>query len=58
MSGGMIEAEADFASLTARLTGKVRTLAVTHIAARALARRGDARRWRRARLLWPLFAKG
>ncbi|GGN43752.1 hypothetical protein GCM10011349_08240 [Novosphingobium indicum] len=54
----MIEAEADFASLTARLTGKARTLAVAHIAARALARRGDARRWRRARLLWPLFAKG
>ncbi|WP_156135415.1 hypothetical protein [Novosphingobium malaysiense] len=58
MSGGMIDAEADFASLASRLAGKARALAIAHIGARALARRHDARRWRRAHLLWPLFAKG
>ena len=41
------------ATLAARLAGQARRVAE----ARAAARRAGARRWRRARLLWPLFAK-
>ncbi|MCJ2189138.1 hypothetical protein [Novosphingobium beihaiensis] len=58
MSGGLIEAETDFDSLATRLARRARALASAHIAARTLARRDDARRWRRAGLIWPLFAKG
>lgn len=54
----MIEADTDFASLASRLTEKARALAAARIETRALNRRGDDRRWRRAALLWPLFAKG
>lgn len=49
----MIAASADFAALAARLTAKARALAEARTA-----RRDDPRRWRKARLLWPLFAKG
>ena len=44
---------ASFDRLAARLTARARALAE----ARLLARRADPRRWRRARLLWPLFGK-
>jgi len=55
---GLIEAEADVSALLSRLTAKARSLATAQMQARALAQRGDARRWRRAGLIWPLFAKG
>jgi len=54
----MIEAHAPFAALAARLAARAGTLAAAHRAARLLAARGDERRWRRAGLVWPLFAKG
>ena len=44
---------ADAATLAARLTDTARRLAE----ARVEARRSGARRWRHARLLWPLLAK-
>lgn len=53
----MIAAATDFAALAARLADRARTLAEARLAARAPAP-GDARRWRRAGLLWPLFTKG
>ncbi|MEJ2409981.1 MAG: hypothetical protein P8Y48_11745 [Novosphingobium sp.] len=58
MSGGLIEAETDFGSLAARLVRRARALATAHIEARTLSGRDDPRRWRRAGLIWPLFAKG
>lgn len=42
-----------FDRLAARLLARARALA----AERRLARRADTRRWRDARLLWPLFGK-
>lgn len=42
-----------FDRLAERLLARARALA----AERALARRDDPRRWRRAGLLWPLFGK-
>lgn len=44
---------AAFDRFAARLFDRAKALA----AERALARRGDPRRWRRAALLWPLFGK-
>jgi len=44
-------------ALAARLARKAEALARAHAASRLLARRGDPRRWRSARLLWPLFTK-
>lgn len=51
----VIEARADGAGLVARLTAKAEALAKTR--AVMLARRLDARRWRKAGLLWPLFGE-
>ncbi len=51
----MIEARADGAGLVARLTAKAEALAKAR--AVMLARRLDARRWRKAGLLWPLFGE-
>lgn len=56
MSG--IKAEAAFDDLATRLAARASTLAIAHATARLLATRGDASRWRRAGLVWPLFAKG
>jgi hypothetical protein len=41
------------ARFAARLAGKARQLAEAKAEARLRERRGDARRWRLARLLWP-----
>ena len=54
----MIEADAPFEALAKRLAARAATLAAAHAAARLLRTRGDERRWRRAGLVWPLFAKG
>ncbi len=56
----MIRAEPDrsFTALAARLERRARDLAEAHVQQRRLARVRDARRWRRAALLWPLFTKG
>lgn len=45
------------ARFAARLAAKARRLAEARAEARLRQRRGDARRWRLARLLWPLIAK-
>lgn len=45
--------EDPFARLAARLLARARALA----AERAQIRQGNPRRWRDARLLWPLFGK-
>lgn len=52
----MIAAATDFAALAARLAFRAGALADARLRARGLA--GDESRWRRAGLLWPLFAKG
>jgi len=41
----------------ARLAAQARRLGEARAEARVRARRGDARRWRLARLLWPLFGE-
>ncbi|HMO68595.1 MAG TPA: hypothetical protein PKD92_11760 [Novosphingobium sp.] len=46
-----------FDRLVTRLAAKARALAEARAEAHALARRDDPARWRRARLVWPLFAK-
>jgi hypothetical protein len=46
-----------FEALLARLTQAARRIGETQAAERLLARRNDPNRWRRAALLWPLFAK-
>lgn len=54
----MIHARTDKgARLAARLGAKAEALARAHAEARLRRRRRDARRWRLAGLLWPLFAK-
>jgi len=54
----VIEAKtAPGAGLAARLAARAAQVAVAAAETRLLARRGDPTRWRRARLLWPLFAK-
>ena len=42
--------------LAAQLTRIAEALAAAHVQDAALARSGDAARWRRADLLWPQFA--
>jgi hypothetical protein len=53
----MIRAASD-RTFAARLIAKARALAEARAERTALARRGDPRRWRRTKLLWPLFVKG
>ncbi len=50
--------ESSFEDLLARLEAKARILAEAQAERDALARRNDPTRWRRAVLVWPLFAKG
>ena len=45
------------ARFAARLVEQARRLGEARAEALARKRRGDARRWRLARLLWPLFPK-
>ncbi|MDP3676250.1 MAG: hypothetical protein Q8R44_14345 [Novosphingobium sp.] len=48
----------DVDAFFARLTAKARKLGLARVEALLLERRGKAeRRWRKPRLLWPLFAK-
>lgn len=56
----MITAKTDeaFDALARRLEVRARETAEAHIEETTLARRGHPDRWRRAGLLWPLFAKG
>ncbi len=51
------DAQAAFAALGARLEKQARILAEARADDARIAP-GDPRRWRRAALLWPLFAKG
>lgn len=51
----MITASAPTGEMTARLTQKAEALAKAR--AVMMARRRDARRWRKASLLWPLFGE-
>ncbi len=46
-----------FDALAARLMDAARRIGEARAAELAFARRDDPRRWRRAGLLWPLFAK-
>lgn len=46
-----------FPELFTKLTAKARTLAEARAARLALEAAHDPRRWRRAALLWPLFAR-
>lgn len=55
---GMISARAVFDDLARRLVVRAETLAAARAETRRLASRGDESRWRRADLVWPLFAKG
>ncbi|KPH57579.1 hypothetical protein ACLIMP_02235 [Novosphingobium aerophilum] len=57
---GMISADAgpSLAALFRRLASRAEALAAAHAEARRMAARGDETRWRRADLVWPLFAKG
>jgi hypothetical protein len=43
-------------AFAARLAGKAATLAEARVETALRARRNDPSRWRRAALLWPLFA--
>lgn len=54
----MIEAKtAPGGGFAAGLAARAAQIAVAAAEAKWLAGRGDPTRWRRARLLWPLFAK-
>lgn len=53
----MMDARIARSDLAQRLTDRARKLAEVHAENRLLARRAEPRRWRDARLLWPLFAK-
>lgn len=57
MSGRLIVARAGkgFDRLAAMLAARAAGLARAHVAARTLTNAGDARRWRKAALLWPNF---
>ena len=55
MSGLIAARTARSPGLAARLAERARTLAVAHAETIQRARRSDAGRWRKARLLWPLF---
>ena len=52
------EAKTPFEALAAQLAARARALAEARAESDLLARQGHASRWRRAALLWPLFAKG
>ena len=56
---GLLTARTDppVTALAERLSAKARRLALAQAENRRLARAGDGRRWRDARLVWPLFAK-
>lgn len=56
----MIDADAErgFVALAQDLTRKAAALAEAEAARRVLEDRRDPRRWRDARLVWPLFAQG
>jgi hypothetical protein len=54
----VITAQAPFAELAARLADKAGAIARAHAASIAQQRRDDARHWRDARLIWPLFGQG
>jgi len=58
MSGAIKARSAGWDALASRLALRAASLAVSQASAGLLARRQDARRWRSAALLWPLFAKG
>lgn len=51
-------ASSNAAAVFARLIAQARTLAEAAATDRRLARSDPPRRWRQARLLWPLFTKG
>jgi len=53
----MILARLASAGFAARLAARAGKLAAAQAETRHRARRGDARRWRLARLLWPLYTK-
>lgn len=53
----MIEARVEAIGLTDRLAGRAEALALGAARDRLLAHRKDSSRWRRAALLWPLFAR-
>jgi hypothetical protein len=53
----MIESHTESARLVARLAAKAEALARAAAENRRRAARADPARWRRAALLWPLFAK-
>ena len=48
----------DFATLARRLAERAAVLAEARAEEAILASRADPSRWRKARLLWPLFTKG
>jgi hypothetical protein len=50
-------AKVDARDLVVRLAAKAARIAEAHAEAALRARRDDPARWRRAGLLWPLFAK-
>lgn len=55
----MIEAqERDAGGFAARLARRAQALALARHEERLRARHADPRRWRMARLLWPLFTTG
>jgi hypothetical protein len=54
----MIRAEIAFGAIAARLAERAGKLAIASATSRVLAARKDESRWRRAGLVWPLFAKG
>jgi hypothetical protein len=49
--------QAAFTALALRLAAKAEALAAARIARNTLERQGDPRRWRKANLIWPLFAR-
>ena len=49
------DTRATLTALAARLTAKAAALAIARTESAARERRGDPARWRKARLLWPLF---
>jgi hypothetical protein len=57
-AAAVISAQAPFAELAARLANKAGAIARAHAASIAQQRRDDARHWRDARLIWPLFGQG
>ena len=52
------DADAALTALLARLKRQAAALAEARAEAARMARRDDARRWRRPDLLWPLFTRG